>query len=458
MTTRAAASVFLADPAVYAAQITRLEQKLIHTPKYFERVLDGASLAQVVRDQRRVCKLLAHSVSHHTYVFSPCEMRTIVLDKPRQFYAFSILDTLVLGALAACVNERMKTALSPHVYSYRAGISSWTALRAFGTHITHHRRARPDPRERGLYVLRADVKSYAPSIPVTPQSLLWPDLEQLVDQDAVQALFAPALRPLVIGPDGERFEQLIGVPLGSPLATSMLNWYLHDVDEVVVGHAHVATGATNEIFYARFGDDLLIAHSDPEVTLAAEARLESELARKRLRLNDKKRQHFYFTAAGRAALSAAGALWRGTNAITFLGCRIRFDSSVGVCEDKNAELIGELKARLTRSTALLSDSSAAERTAVLCATANAILDPRSPFAHRHATTLTALASDRKQLATLDYTVALTIAQLVTGRVGPRAFRELPYRELRAKAGLRSLVARRNRGLHAARTTRSIVIR
>lgn len=54
-----------------------------------------------------------------------------------------------------------------------------------------------------------------------------------------------------------------------------------------------------------------------------------------------------------------------------------------------------------------------------------------------------VVTDRDQLAQLDHRIAQIVASAVTGRPGPRAFREVPYRTLREDWGLRSLVATRN---------------
>ena len=53
-----------------------------------------------------------------------------------------------------------------------------------------------------------------------------------------------------------------------------------------------------------------------------------------------------------------------------------------------------------------------------------------------------LVSDRRQLAELDRLLALWIAEAVSQRAGVRAFRDLPWRRLRA-LGLQSLVKARN---------------
>ena len=45
-------------------------------------------------------------------------------------------------------------------------------------YVRAHRNLHRNPRDRGLYVLRCDIKSYGESIPVFPQSPLWARLEE----------------------------------------------------------------------------------------------------------------------------------------------------------------------------------------------------------------------------------------------------------------------------------------
>ena len=80
----------------------------------------------------------------------------------------------------------------------------------------------------------------------------------------------------------------------------------------------------------------------------------------------------------------------------------------------------------------------------VCAAVNHALRPRTGIAEqRSANLLRAVVTDREQLRQLDHRIAGIVASAVTGRRGPRAFRDVPYRRLRDDWGLRSLVVARN---------------
>jgi len=64
-------------------------------------------------------------------------------------------------------------------------------------------------------------------------------------------------------------------------------------------------------------------------------------------------------------------------------------------------------------------------------------------AHPDALALATLVDDRSQLRQIDYELARRVAEALSRRRGPRAFRHVPYRRLRRELGLLSLEHRRN---------------
>jgi hypothetical protein len=91
----------------------------------------------------------------------------------RVVVAYGLTDTIVTGAVSTLIEEAATPLLSDRLYSYRPGVSWLTPSADLASYIRRHRRERPDPRTRGLYVLRRDVDSYTDSIPVAPSSRVW---------------------------------------------------------------------------------------------------------------------------------------------------------------------------------------------------------------------------------------------------------------------------------------------
>jgi hypothetical protein len=127
--------------------------------------------------------------------------------------------------------------------------------------------------------------------------------------------------------------------------------------------------------------------------------------------------------------------------VPFLGAAIRFDGTLALPRAKWSTMLRDIRARITRTACLAGDEPALSE--LLTAVVNDAFDVRSELAAPQAQLVADLVSDRSQLRELDYLLELAVAEAVTGRRGPRAFREMPPRQLRG-AGLTSRVVARNR--------------
>lgn len=391
--------------------------------------------------RRIIDALLAES-----YVFSAAR-RTHVFaaGKVRPLAALSGLDPLVHKQLAAWLGERLRSAISPNARAFKKGDSAELAVADFSAYLQAHRAAHPDPRTRGLYVLRADVSQYGDSIPVHAQAPLWPLLdahcersEQAPPHDVLLRLVRRALRtPIVgIGTDGAIASQLVGLPTGSALLPVIENIYLDGLDRDLSG---VSGG-----FYARYGDDILFAHSDPAARREAERDLGKHLSALGLFTNEKKLQRLYFTAAGRWSAADRGVM--PAQYVEWLGYRISFDGTIALTVKKWKKLLGHVRQLVSGTGALLrAQGVEGERlTKALSQVLASAYDHETPLAHPYIPIAMRILTDRTQLKELDYAVALAVAEHITGRSGVRAFRKLSYKKLRRDFGLPSLVVQRNR--------------
>ena len=99
--------------------------------------------------------------------------------------------------------------------------------------------------------------------------------------------------------------------------------------------------------------------------------------------------------------------------------------------------------RIRSAAAVTSPSGDEEQMRTVCQAVARALDPSCRISDPLSATLRYVVTDRCQLRQLDYVVALAVAEALSGRRGPRAFRNVPYRSLRERAGLPSLVTARN---------------
>ncbi|HSO34695.1 MAG TPA: hypothetical protein VLT33_19305, partial [Labilithrix sp.] len=398
---------------------------------------DGVRFAQILEERERVVALLRRATADGSYRPAPASLtRAQIGGKEREIARIGALDLVVHAVIAEILAERVEPLLSPHLYSYRRGRSPWQALRVLARVAGSHCAARPDPRTRGLYVLRSDIKSYTDSIPLGDDALLWRDLRAALGCEPGDPRFAMVralLRPPLARGEGEPpAPRDRGLLFGAPTTNVAGNVYLMELDEALGGRP----GA-----YARFGDDVLFAHAEPDPVRDAQALLEAILARRGVEPNRKKLRVLYWNGAARPSPRWPEA--QAVRDLPFLGAVTRFDGTIGLAPAKWTSLLRELRARIEHTARLLDGDRPKERAKILAAVVNDAFDVRSELSVREASLAIDLVSDRSQLAQLDYWVARWIAEAATGKHGPRAFRTVPWWWLRRSAKLASRVVARN---------------
>lgn len=424
----------------FERQIEYLHARYVLTPRLAELEQDGVAFASMVRHKRAFARVLARTVAHGKYAPAPAQIKHVLIeDKERRLFSLRLTDLILHGVIADLIQESASRTFSPRLYSYRPGRSWWTAVGALARYLQQHRRERPDPRQRGLYVLRRDVEAYTDSIPVGDRSPLWPMLREtlagvapLSEQD--WRLIVQAIRPDAVETPGRVFVQYRGVPTGLPIATVLFNFYLAGLDRELDS----IPGA----FYARYSDDFIFAHPSAEVARAASITIDRVLGELGLAVNAGKRHDLYLTAAGRR--SDAWQDCQPAMAVPLLGCRVSAHGRVALNRKKLRRFLRDVEARAKR-TAAAARADVAAKGRLVCAAINRALGQRTdPLRPDVADLVQRVVTDRTQLQQLDYWIARIVIRVVTRRSGAREFRELPYHHVRREWKLRSLVHARNR--------------
>jgi len=431
----------LRDRGRYRRQIERLCERTHAAAQRRIMRVEGVSLDSVFDRRRRLARLLAGTIGRNAFEFRPGRVREIhVQGKLRDVFSFGLVDLIVHGVVSDIIEEAAAPLLSPELFSYRKGISWWHAVSRFSDFVRAHRRARPDPRCRGLFVLRRDVDAYTDSIPVGAGSPLWGMLRELFETPEGRIepddwrILESVVRPVVHDKEGRLISLLRGVPTGQPVACVLFNFYLHELDREL---AAIPGG-----FYARYSDDILFAHPDAEVAQAASAAIERNLAELGLRLKAEKSLDLYLNAAGRNSAEAPST--RGSPSVPFLGLDVWADGTTSLGREKTRALLRDLAARARRTAQALRGTSLEVRGKAVCAALNRSLAAETLlFQEPAASVLRRVVTRRPKLLELDYLIAKVVVGTVTGRTGIRGFRSLPYRTLRRDWGLDSLYHGRN---------------
>lgn len=421
----------LGDPSLYESQLQHMADKGIGAYQ------DGLSLGGMNLRRRGLCKMLAREIPAGNYQLGVAEQHSESIGgKRRWLYRYSLTDRLVSGALASAIAEiTYPKLLSAKVYSYQSGRSAQDAVCDFAGFIRAHQRQLPNVRERGVYVIRRDVQAYTDSIPVGPDAKIWGILRDGLEAmpDPLWALIQDLVRPRIRAPGGAITKLQQGLPTGTAICPVIFNLLLQDID-------HQLARVENS-FYMRFCDDLLFAHADASTVATAGALIEDGLREQGLCSRASKQLDVFFNGCGRSAPDHLA--FKGTTVVEMLGERVLFDGSIALNRSKSRALLRNIKTRVRQSCMLLGDYSLREKARILATLVNQLLLPEHPQGSHGLNPLQLRVTNREQLRQLDFEIALCIATTVTGIAGVRAFRQLPYSELRNVAGLRSLVSSRN---------------
>src|SRR4051812_2805911 len=191
---------------------------------------EGVRFTQLLTERERVVGLLRNAIADGSYRPGQAQLaRSFIAGKWREIARLGPLDLIVHGVVAEVMGERLESHLSPRVYSYRVKRSPWHALRWLAGIVRAHRAQRPDPRTRGIYVLRSDVHSYAPSIPMGDGSQIWPELRAICDVDAASphwTMVRALLLQDLLSEEGTPLSRETGVLFGAPTSNALMNLYL----------------------------------------------------------------------------------------------------------------------------------------------------------------------------------------------------------------------------------------
>lgn len=387
---------------------------------------EGEILGALLRDAPRLARSLAVDVAAGRYAFGPLESFTaFATGKLRTLHRAEVLDRIVLTALTKTLVDEVESALSERLYSYRPGFSNVRALRAFSLFLREHRQARPDPKTRGLYVIRTDIANYGESIRTDDDSPLWSALEPICARwpAAVTALLRDAIRQPVAEGDAPPSVLERGVPTGSPVQPALCNLYLSAADHELA--------SLPGVFSARFGDDILLASDAPAKVEGAFDVLARHARERSLILRPEKTQRLFSNGAGRASTNHDAADFLGTSHVDYLGARVGFSGDLALRPDKENALVRRIEARLATHRELPTTLSLDERGRFLCEIVRRAFDPRDPLQDPLAGLFAQLVSDRAARRRVIRRVELSLVRQLTRLSGHRAFRDVPPRQLRA---------------------------
>ncbi|KTC92329.1 reverse transcriptase domain-containing protein [Legionella cincinnatiensis] len=428
----------LQDKTRCIQRISKLYNKLLRSNRIFEQDQAGINISDIYADKKNITKILIRELLNGCYQPMQYDERKVYINsKTRLIANYSFIDRLLLGILYDLFRERTLHLISPSVYSYISGRSAKQAIQSFCAYL---KQVRTPNKQINVYVLRADITNYGGSIPADTHAIFWnyfydilKEIKDLKQRHCLRIAIEEALRPILHTEDNLPYQKIVGIPVGSPLATLIYNLYLSELDDAL---ANIPYG-----FYARYSDDFIYAHTDINQFKEGEARITAILEKLRLQCNPSKNQRFYLTHAGKSSNDSERFI--GSNRIELCGLIIFSDGTKTLKHPVIQKMLRGIKHRLINATPMLTQLNLEQRGQALCQIVNNLLNEKNPFQDPTIRRIFKEITNRGCLKQIDYSIALIIVELLTGIKGVRAFRKISYATLRNEWHLTSLCREKN---------------
>ena len=431
----------LANPKTYEDTILRIFTKRSERGAGFSEAHHGVSYFSTAAERQSLAKAIARSVAAGEFRPQPVDLWLLETNgKTREAHSAEFADHVVGSALFKLLTHNARCHGMPGVYSYLSGVTNVVAMQTFAAVVRAHRE-KVGVTGPPLYVLQSDFEKYGDNLPVGSDAALWRIVGKVAALGSAGGEISPAtwdlitalVRPVVRESDGTQFTRLKGVAMGTPLVPLLGNLAVLPMDEAIT--------SIEGIFYARYNDDFIIAHSDLAALHEADARIDSlvdELGVKR-----KLSKELRTALSGSGQPSAQDPAYRGRDRIDCLGLTVNHAGTLSLGPHRLSRFVARVARRINAAGPALSQATVDERARHLVASTNVMLDVTSPFAVAGVSSILDTTTDRGVLKDLDFRIARKIVQVATGRPGVRGFRQVPPAALYGDMGLVSLVHLRN---------------
>lgn len=434
-------SRLIVNPTTYESTILRIYSKRSERGMGFREVAGGVTYFETASDRKSLSRAIARSIADGSYQPQPVDLWFLDTGgKRRVAHQPAYVDHVVGSALFKLLTNNARCYGLPGVYSYLPGLTNLGAMRAFAEFVRAHRQ-RVGPSGGPLYVLQSDFEKYGDNLPVGPDAALWRTLREVASLGSETGeisslawdLITALVRPVVRDEDGAQFTRVNGVAMGTPLVPLLGNLAAAPMDRAVT--------TIDGLFYVRYNDDFILAHSDLAAIHEADARIDSLVAE--LGVKRKLSKELRTALSGHGRPCTVDPAYQGRNRIDCLGLSVSHSGTMTVGPHRLRRFVRRVTTRIAGAAPALTPLPVDERARHLVAATNVMLDTASPFAVAGLAALLESTTDRGALKDTDYRIARKIAQAATGVPGVRGFRQLPPSVLYRDMGLVSLVALRN---------------
>lgn len=260
----------------YQDFFVRLKEKLAEDPYRNHRTPSGSEISPqwLLLNQDLVIKKITKGIKNKNYEPVPAKIVQIRLDKERNIFSLSWPDKILDSVFSSLLTEVLEPNLSDRLFSFRKGRGNTHAISQLSEFISQS-----TENHKNLFVIKQDISNYGESI---NRTILKEKFFKLVGKqdDYIFKLLNNFLHPkLQNGIDDIIHSN--GIPTGFSITPVCENLYLSDLDKIL--------DKKNDLFYSRFGDDIIIAANDQKSILSADSLISNYLSEHKLSVKPEKR-------------------------------------------------------------------------------------------------------------------------------------------------------------------------
>ncbi len=355
------------------------------------------SIHTLLRSRHNFLTELRRALCSGEFNLSPAKQVLYPGTKPRSGYAFSLIDQFTYFHFARAIEHFTAPRLPPTLHSFRPGYSNHRTVEEAASFI----RSIKTP----LFITRRDVRSFGDNL---DHSLIEEDFIKWCSpgEIALRLFQCLAKFPFREGEIIKITER--GLPTGSHIQLLMENLYLVGLDRAMEKH---------DLFYRRFGDDILLLSPIEDSWKIARDTIDLTLFERKLEANSEKSFDALLVPPHKVKVCPTSFI--KVTQFSYLGSVIRFNGSYGLSKTKvrtvRRFLRDHLSCALRNRNSILGSESFEARRAALIATVQTLVSESRKNSNSPLTHFLRKIHDETLLKELDRWLGLMILSLASNK-------------------------------------------
>jgi len=287
------------------------------------------SLISLIQNHEAILSCAMKAIQSGQFQVGPATPHLIQTDKLRLIHHFNWLDTFLMFHLARSFAKLTESKLSDAVFSFRIGKSAAGALSKLKSFLKLSKLE--------TFIIKRDISNFGESM---AHSHLKSDFVRFGAPSPALQNFFSQFCGFKLQSGACLIENSVGLPGGHYLQLVCGNLYLAELDQELSG----LRGG----FFVRFGDDILFASRESELTKKARERIETFLSGRGLLASPTKRLDIVLRDLSRGNRGSQGEIrdFEAASNFEYLGSQVFWNGEIAIPAKKLRAFRSDLKRRI----------------------------------------------------------------------------------------------------------------